>query len=185
MELLDDEDLLSKSFLDKVMPPWYKRFLAAVVDIGIYWFIIQVSSELLGLVGSRWFLYLFTISIPLYKILAECFAGQTVGKKVMGLRVVSDDKNGSPLSLFQANKRFWFAWPMYAYPLIIAGLDNLYQTLTGVGIVESVGNFFYVQLALILLALVSAASYLWHPRQQSWYDRLSNTLCIVDPAARN
>lgn len=177
-ELLDDHYLQDLKEERRLHPAWYSRLFAALVDSILWWGIFCVLMWVLPAPYSIDIaVHTLLLLIPAYKILTEGLTGYTLGKLIIGFQVVADDGKYSPITLRQANRRFLLAWPMYLFPFIVLGLDYLYASLTGVGIMsDSVMN---IEWFLLTFALVSAASYLFHPRQQAWYDQLAGTICIT------
>lgn len=94
----------------KLEPKLLRRFLATAIDYGLYlaffiWAVITFGVpnnnggySLHGLKGI-WLEVVWFIYFPFI----ECIRGQTFGKLILGLRVVT--KNGKPISLWQAIKR--------------------------------------------------------------------------------
>ena len=94
----------------KTQPKIQKRTLATIIDYGLYFafFLWAVTTfgepnedgsySLNGLKGI-WVEIVWVIYFPVI----ESITGQTLGKKILGLRVVT--KSGNPISFWQAIKR--------------------------------------------------------------------------------
>lgn len=177
-ELLDDAYLQTLTEETISTPAWYSRLFAGLLDIIFFGILLYASLLLLPASHSLDIaVHGMLVFIPTYKILSEGLTGYTLGKLIIGFKVVTDDKELSPITLKQANRRFLLAWPMYLFPLLVLGLDHLQTSLTGVEVISE--TLLNIEWFLMGFSLISAASYVFHDHQQAWYDRLANTICIT------
>lgn len=105
-------------------PAFGQRVLAAVVDVLVF---LAVSFVLLqvpfGLASQR---LLWTLLNALYVILATMLTGQTVGKRLLGIRVVDVATGELP-----SPKAAVVRWAVVAVPLLIGWVSPVVASYTG------------------------------------------------------
>lgn len=106
-----------------------------------------------------WIAWFVVFAYPAYEIVTTALWGQTLGKKVLGIRVVGND-NGSGIGWPRSVKR---AAP--AFLLSLATVPMPYAILVGI-----VGFVFEISL-------------LFNDRRQGWHDLLANSV-VVDTKPR-
>ena len=84
-----------------------QRLLALIVD----WLVLIVPVAVLFLILDVWVAYVLTLvgSLAYYVVLQGGATGQTVGKKVLNIRVV-DAANGGPIGYGRATVRMLVEW---------------------------------------------------------------------------
>lgn len=161
-----------------------KRFLAWLVDgilLFVYWLIFLFAvlrhlpaDESLQLLISTIF---YTLPTLLYHFLMETFAhGQSIGKKVVGIRVVNFMGNDASISqyLIRLMFRSYFLVPLVA--AVIAGMtaDVSIANMSIAGLVYA--------FALMGASLAMFLYFVMNKYGQRIGDKLANTLVIVDRA---
>jgi uncharacterized RDD family membrane protein YckC len=90
---------------DKLQAHWAKRLVALFIDVAVVWGPIYVFMALIGwMIGFAWFMGAVVIGFVwfLYSAFLEFAMGATVGKMVMGLKVVPTEGR---LELYNAMMR--------------------------------------------------------------------------------
>src|SRR4029077_2127195 len=115
-------------------PEFYRRLLALLIDGVIIFFYIKIAWAIFSSIASSsdlwdtdtqynlWTVYLLFVFLPpfLYHVLLEVtMNGQSVGKKIMGMRVVNE--NGGKASISQFLIR-WLLRDIWFILLFIFGL---------------------------------------------------------------
>ncbi|MDE0677935.1 MAG: RDD family protein [Acidimicrobiaceae bacterium] len=168
-----------------------ERLAARVIDFGI-------SVGFLLLIGGRWLwsLAMWTddnssgvirewriIWLPalpfavaaLYRIAATALWGQTLGKRVLSIRVV-DGSTGQRLRWHQSLGRT--AMTSVGGFVSLAGL-SFWFVLSIVG--ASVGAAVFFLIAGVVCANLCYLSITWHAQRQGWHDRAAKTLVVRLP----
>ena len=116
------------------VPEFYRRLLALLIDLLIQFFYYKIAIEIISSIarGSNlmrddtWYnltavWLVLTLPLLLYHLLLEItFNGQSVGKKIMGLRVVNE--NGGKASISQFLIR-WLIRDIWFLILLIIGIQ--------------------------------------------------------------
>lgn len=104
---------------------FWRRALALLVDAGVWWLLLKVG-DLLALALARWdlvaraFDYTYGLVVPgAYVVLLHGTTGQTLGKMLVGARVVG--LSGQPIGYPRALARYG-AWFLSALPLFVGFL---------------------------------------------------------------
>ena len=160
--------------LEFEVPEFFKRLLALVIDMVVQYFYIRIAIEIYKSIGSAddpiggIALTLFLPVMTYHLILEITLNGQSIGKKVMGLRVV-DEMGGKP-----SISQFLIRWLLRVSDLWIVILLILVFSLLAGGNSE---QLFIVLLGLAFLTtdivLVVAS-----PKGQRIGDLLAKTIII-------
>ena len=160
--------------LEFEVPEFFKRLLALVIDMVVQYFYIRIAIEIYKSIGSAddpiggIGLTLFLPVMMYHLILEITLNGQSIGKKVMGLRVV-DEMGGKP-----SISQFLIRWLLRVSDLWIVILLILVFSLLAGGNSE---QLFIVLLGLAFLTtdivLVVAS-----PKGQRIGDLLAKTIII-------
>lgn len=148
------------------------RFAAGLLDVVLIQLLLLVMAPVLGIflaadllktggtstVGPVVRLLIVGILIAWWGVLAARGDGQSVGKRLLGLRVLREDGSRAPLDAFLLRETAWRALPFVVLPVPL--LPNLW--LAGM-------------LGVAALSLAFAAE---EPLKQTWYDRLSRTVVV-------
>lgn len=121
--------------LDFELAPIYKRIAAYVTDILVLvfysWGMRKFLYDVLGIQGSSWYgIDILTVSVPmlLYALVCEItLNGQSIGKKLIGIRVMSKEGGEPAVSqyLLRWATRF-FEWPL-VFGFVFPGFLVVYQ----------------------------------------------------------
>jgi uncharacterized RDD family membrane protein YckC len=130
--------------LDFEIPEFYRRLLALLIDVVILFFYYKIAGEIFSTIAGSMDRYdedsaydmqairlLLLLPIMLYHVVLEItMNGQSIGKKIMGLRVV--DENGGKPSISQ----FLIRWLLRLSDvwIILILLFLAYVVLTGQGL---------------------------------------------------
>ncbi|MGH1335217.1 MAG: RDD family protein [Aureispira sp.] len=155
-----------------VYPAWYQRLLAAFIDLLIVSLLMYVVSSLTPNY-LRITAVVALLLAPLYKILMEGVDGQTLGKKLFGIRVVLDDGQKATIGLARANKRFLLFWPNYILLISIVFIDVDGFINEGIGLVIS-----GLLMMTAFLSVLAVFSIFRNDRHQTLYDGIARTICI-------
>jgi len=104
---------------------FWRRALALLVDGGVWWLLLTVGGLLTAMLGrvelvARAFDYTYGLVVPAaYVVLLHGTTGQTLGKMLVGARVVG--LSGQPIGYPRALARY-AAWLLSALPLLVGFL---------------------------------------------------------------
>jgi uncharacterized RDD family membrane protein YckC len=145
------------------IPEFYKRLIALILDFLVMFFYIKIAVVILESVQSNMsysndnlynmhWLTVVVIWVPIlsyHALLEITMNGQSVGKKLMSLRVV--DENGGKASISQFVIR-WLVRDTWFIMLLFMGLGNDAQGKTGeaVFLIIAVVAFFFTDIALVV-----------------------------------
>jgi len=114
--------------VDFLLPGFFKRFLAWMIDIAImfayYWAGGRMLGAALGSSGDvRWIWVLFSIPPLCYHLLCEIFLnGQSIGKKATRIKVISADGGEPSLSQYLVRWLFRLAdLPWWVFVIVFYG----------------------------------------------------------------
>jgi uncharacterized RDD family membrane protein YckC len=173
LNLLDDNSLEQSDERKAIYPSKGERFGASFIDNIAINIVTGILGVLLGGDGSLIAVFVSSLTYPIYKILLEGNSGQTIGKQFVGIRVVKDDGNFTPIALADSVKRFMLWMPMYAGILLInvlalsVGLDDTWVVLASV--------FTIAGLCLYMGSILSIFS---NDRGKTWHDIVGGTICV-------
>ena len=146
--------------LEFEVPEFYKRFLALLIDMVLQYFYLRIAAEIYSstdhssdALGSGRLLLL--LPIMLYHIVLEItMNGQSLGKKIMGLRVV--DENGGRPSISQFVIRWllrlsdvWIV-QILLYVLYVIVTDNGLQSAELIFIIIFALGFLITDIVLVV-----------------------------------
>src|SRR5690349_7662359 len=110
------------------IPAFFKRMLAWIIDgviiVAYYIVLSRIFNEFMGMTWAEhgWLVVLFGLPPLLYHLLCEVFLnGQSIGKKVMRIKVISADGGQPSVSqylirwLFRTVDFPWWILPAIAY----------------------------------------------------------------------
>lgn len=109
----------------RVLASFGERFLARLID----WAILLIPSYIVMSIAGLSLIYSVMIGVLYFAYDAALMLtqhGQTVGKKVMKLRVVSVEHGGRP-----ADNAFWIRAAVWGGPLAVYCLGDLFAILNG------------------------------------------------------
>ncbi len=95
--------------LDFEIPDFHKRLFAWVFDVIIVFIYIFAISKIISIVSNgrvsaedgRWMFLIILLPIALYPLVTEItMRGQTIGKKIMGIRVINEGGGNATISQF-------------------------------------------------------------------------------------
>lgn len=117
--------------VDFAITPFYKRFFAWLIDLTVLTAYILIAGKLmnvflgLGWAGVEWVVVLFGLPPLFYHLCCEIWMnGQSVGKKALGIKVITEDGGHPSLSQYLIRWVFRMAdFPVWIMPAIA------YQTL--------------------------------------------------------
>lgn len=179
--ILDEHTVhhLEKGHFSPVYATRKQRLLAGIVDANIYFLLLVESplGRLEALLGTNFYSLLVILLLPCYKIGSEARFGGTLGKKLVGIKVVRHDGQYSPLRYRDAVARFALFWPMVgreiigyllfsALPLLGASIGKLTGFLEGWIPV----TYFFVVTGIVSVFL--------NPIGRGWHDKIAGTSCI-------
>lgn len=145
------------------IPEFYKRLIALLLDFVVLFFYIKLSSAILGAIIEDWdrsndnlynihWISIVVIYVPVFTyhaVMEITMNGQSIGKKLMGLRVV--DENGGKASISQFLIR-WLVRDIWFLMLLLMGLYNDARGKTGESIflILAVLAYFFADIALVV-----------------------------------
>lgn len=145
------------------IPEFYKRLIALLLDFVVLFFYVKLAAAILGAISSdldntddnlynMHFLTIVVIYIPVLTYHAVCeitLNGQSIGKKLMGLRVV--DEFGGKASISQFLIR-WLVRDIWFFMLLLMGLvnDAKGNTAESIFLILAVLAFFFTDIALVV-----------------------------------
>lgn len=144
------------------IPEFYRRLIALLIDILINYFYLRIAFEIYKSIaqGSDFFdtdtnynlhalyMILFILPILIYHAVMEItMNGQSVGKKIMSLRVVNE--NGGRASVSQFLIR-WLVRDVWFLLLLIIGLNGAFRSAESVFIVCVAIIFFITEIILVV-----------------------------------
>ncbi|MGH1335216.1 MAG: RDD family protein [Aureispira sp.] len=173
MNLLDDNSLEREETIKAIYSSKGARFGAAFIDNLIITLLIFILGLFLGGGDSIGVNLANALLFPFYKILMEGSGGQTIGKKLLNIKVVRDDGSFTPLTMSDANRRFLLWWPMYV------GL--LFLTIAQMQL--RADSFLIILIAIVMLlgcflSIGSALSIFAGKRGKTWHDKIGKTICV-------
>ncbi len=133
--------------LEFEVPEFYRRFVALLIDMTseflYFWFVFRpiiINSSMDDGIDSGGKAFLLLAPLMIYHVVLEILMnGQSIGKKIMGIRVVSE--NGGKESVSQAIIRWllrisdlWLVF-LFFYIATIQSGENVFITLLLIGIV--------------------------------------------------
>lgn len=164
-------------------PPFYRRLLSWTIDIVILIFYIVIASRFFGWIKEQmdfdddsqvtlWAVYLLlTLPFMLYHVVLEAtMNGQSIGKKIMGIRVVSE--NGGRPSLGQLIIRWLIRTSDYMLLIIIVLMIVISSYGMNLGMEMYIALTLAIGLLLVDLILVNTR------KQQRLGDILAHTVLI-------
>lgn len=142
------------------VPEFYRRFIALLIDVLIMYFYLRLAIALYTSVArnANFFnndtmynlqalLVVLVLPVLLYHVVMEItMNGQSVGKKIMALRVVNE--NGGRASVSQFLIR-WLLRDIWFLFLFAVGLQGNFQTPESIFIVVVVFLFFICEIVLV------------------------------------
>jgi uncharacterized RDD family membrane protein YckC len=133
--------------VDFMIPGFFKRFLAWIIDLAVMFAYLYVGGRLLEKVlyghEALWAWVLFSLPVLFYHLLCEVFLnGQSIGKKATRIKVISADGGEPSLSQYLIRWSFrladfpWWllgfisgnALPWWCSIFIFAGLASILMT---------------------------------------------------------
>ena len=144
------------------IPEFYRRLIALLIDILINYFYLRIAVEIYKSIarGSDFMdtdtnynlqairIILFSLPILIYHVVMEItMNGQSIGKKIMSLRVVNE--NGGRASVSQFLIR-WLVRDIWFLLLLIVGLNGAFQSAESVFIVCTAIIFFITEIILVV-----------------------------------
>lgn len=176
-DLLDDDNL--GLYKKRTYPTKWERFGAFVID-NIIVTVVMFLIEIIIVETSLLYNVLVAIVLPLYKIIMEGRIGQTIGKKILNIKVVRDEATLMPITLGDANNRFCLWWPMYI-GLLLYTLSTYSMADRHVLVIMSA----LVMLAGCLLYMGSCFSIFLNNNGKTWHDKVGKTICIKLNSLKN
>lgn len=143
------------------VPEFYRRLIALLIDILIMYFYLRLAVELYSSIarGSNFFdrdtqynlqalLIVLLLPVLVYHVVLEItMNGQSIGKKIMALRVVNE--NGGRASVSQFLIR-WLLRDIWFLFLFAVGLQGNFQGAESIFIIIAVLVFFVVEIVLVV-----------------------------------
>lgn len=165
-----------------------ERLGARVIDVGIsFGFFILVgwwSTATWVYDGSMgpldewrfiWLPAMAVVFMPIYRIIATALWGQTLGKRVLSIRVV-DSSTGQRLRWHQSLART-------AVPIAggLIALPGLYFWFVFSMVGGSAGASVFILFLCVVVVCLCYLSITWHTLRQGWHDRAAKTLVVRLP----
>ncbi len=143
------------------VPEFYRRLIALIIDILINYFYLRIAIEVYNVVarGSNFldgdtsynlqaFGILLFLPLLIYHVFFEItMNGQSVGKKIMALKVVSENGGRAGISQFLIR---WLLRDIWFILLLAVGLQGGGQNAESIFIIISVIAFFITELVLVV-----------------------------------
>ena len=83
------------------VPEFYRRLLALIIDIAIEFFYLRIMAEVIDRTDLNVIGFIFVLPIFVYHVVMEItMNGQSVGKKIMGIKVVHENGGRASISQF-------------------------------------------------------------------------------------
>ncbi|NWJ45167.1 MAG: RDD family protein [Chloroflexi bacterium] len=111
--------------------------------------------------ASNWLILLNGTIYLLYCVFMTARFGQTVGHRLMGLKVMKLDGSKPDLSTALVRNLFGYSWIISQ---ILSAVD--------IGLVNILGFI------LTVMVMIGFGSVAWAPRRQGWHDRLAGTIVV-------
>ncbi|MEI7557107.1 RDD family protein, partial [Candidatus Chlorohelix sp.] len=111
--------------------------------------------------ASNWLILLNGTIYLLYCVSMTARFGQTVGHRLMGLKVMKLDGSKPDLSTALVRNLFGYSWIISQ---ILSAVD--------IGLVNVLGFI------LTIMVMIGFSSVAWAPRRQGWHDRLAGTVVV-------
>lgn len=130
---------------------WWRRVGALIVDLVIIWVPLSILAGLVGLrdSGFQW-VFAFAASSAYYMLTMSAWQGQTVGKRIAGIRVVRED--GKPVDM------------TFAFVRQIIIIMILFNTLGAV--------------LLLIPSLLNYLWPLWDDKHQALHDKIAHSRVV-------
>ena len=143
------------------VPEFYRRLIALLIDIMVVYFYLRIAIEFYSSIarGSNFFdndtqynlqalgIILF-LPVLLYHVVLEItMNGQSIGKKIMALRVVNE--NGGRASISQFLIR-WLLRDIWFLLLFVIGMQGNFRSAESVFIILAVISFFLTEIILVV-----------------------------------
>ncbi len=143
------------------VPEFYRRLISLLIDVLVMYFYLRIAMEFYKSVarGSNFFdtdtqynlqallLVLFLPVLTYHVIMEITMNGQSIGKKIMSLRVVNE--NGGRASISQFLIR-WLLRDIWFLFLFVIGLQGGFQSAESIFIVLAVLGFFIPEIVLVV-----------------------------------
>lgn len=108
---------------------WWSRVVALIVDVVLLFLVVTIVIAVLGIGPTRAgsvpvaaYAVSFVLSAAYFSFTAGGSSGQTLGYRMMGMRV-RDERSGGPIGVWRAFLRYLFRSVLYLL-LVIPGLVN-------------------------------------------------------------
>lgn len=143
------------------VPEFYRRLIALLIDVLVLYFYLRIAMEFYRSVarGSNFFnndtqynlqalLLVLFLPVLIYHVVMEItMNGQSIGKKIMALRVVNE--NGGRASISQFLIR-WLLRDIWFLFLFVIGLQGGFENAESIFIVLAVIAFFITEIVLVV-----------------------------------
>jgi len=144
------------------IPEFYRRLIALLIDILINYFYLRIAAEVYKSVegGADFFdmdtnynlqalkMILFILPILIYHVVLEItMNGQSIGKKIMALRVVNENGGRPGFSQFLIR---WLLRDVWFLLLLIIGLNGAFRSTESVFIIFVAVIFFITEIVLVV-----------------------------------
>jgi uncharacterized RDD family membrane protein YckC len=144
------------------IPEFYRRLIALLIDILILYFYLRLAVEVYKFIArdanpfdldtnfnlDAVKLVLFVLPILVYHVVLEItMNGQSVGKKIMALRVVNENGGRASISQFMIR---WLLRDIWFLLFFFVGLSGLFQTAESVFITLFALLFFVAEIVLVV-----------------------------------
>ena len=144
------------------IPEFYRRLVALLIDILIIYFYLRLAAEVFTFIAKdsnlfdldtnfnlhALYMVLFILPILIYHVVLEItMNGQSVGKKIMALRVVNENGGRASISQFMIR---WLLRDVWFLLLLIIGLNGALQSAESVFIILFALLFFVAEIVLVV-----------------------------------
>lgn len=144
------------------IPEFYRRLIALLIDILVLYFYLRIAAEIYTSIarGSNLFdldtnfnlhalyMVLFILPVLIYHVVLEItMNGQSVGKKIMALRVVNENGGRASISQFMIR---WLLRDVWFLLLLIIGLNGVFQSAESAFILLFALLFFVAEIVLVV-----------------------------------
>lgn len=169
--LLDDNSLEASQV---TYPDKWTRFWAFMIDNLLTGLAVNFLSYT-GLIDRTIVLSIIgTLFYPFYKIILEGTQGQTIGKIMLNIKVVRENKGYTAMTIGDANNRFLLWWPIYIFsllrPLLVEIAAPSSVLITSVFLVLFIGSG--------LLVIGSLLSIFSNEKGKTWHDKIGGSICV-------
>lgn len=170
--ILDDNSLGTRA-KQVVYSTKRARLWAFLMDNLLTIFIIRLLSYT-GYIENTVFLPIIaTLFYPFYKIILEGIQGQTIGKMIMNIKIVRENKEYSSINIGDANNRFLLWWPTHIFLLLMPLLRATQSSSSGI-----VTIFLLLLIGSGILLVGSVLSIFSNEKGKTWHDKIGGTICI-------